>query len=294
MSNVENHFLVEVELLKYQNKVLQDQISNLQAQVVALTKQFSISQDQISELRTEFNGKQSNQSNQEIYYQRLLEQKLPGAGHMTLKTAAGSRFVTDLTTPDDWNPAEHDGMPSCHIEIKSVTGGGYKEIPVQLTKAQTALPRQLLLAILFVNPSVQKLKDIWALLHPQGMKLAYFDHQDQLWWFDGQKQRPFTDMWNISKEPFSLFVHECVSFGDPRSSEFRTKNTDVYDALDAWCRKNNMPPVKFVSNKGDTIYRQDLKKILHVAFGDRAKEVRRIVDKYGKSTVRVFEGMKLR
>ena len=66
-------------------------------------------------------SQQSQQTNLEVYYQRKLEVMFPGAGHRTLKTQSGSTIVTDLTSPDDWSPVDHNGMPSFHMEVKHAT-----------------------------------------------------------------------------------------------------------------------------------------------------------------------------
>lgn len=152
-------------------------------------------------------------SPQEIYYQKILEKMFPGAGHRTLKTASGSSIITDVTTPDDWNPTEQEGVPSFHIEVKKTSG--YKEILTQLLMAQTALPRDFLIGILFVNPTPKKLKDIFDLLHPHRIQLAYFDHHDQLWWFDGQNKKSFNRMFDKAEQyvedfRYAQFLEEHV------------------------------------------------------------------------------------
>jgi hypothetical protein len=140
------------------------------------------------------------QSQQEKYYQNILEKRFPGAGHRHLITNAGSHIYTDVTSPDDWNPKEHDGMPSFNIEIKKTLG--YKEILTQLEMAEAVLPRDMRIGALFVNPSIQKLKDIFELFHPHGIKLCFFDHHDQLWWFDGKEKKQFEEMWkSVKKTP---------------------------------------------------------------------------------------------
>lgn len=259
-----HHTLIEVELLKSQNKAIQDHLSKLQDQMTIMTQEMAELKSQLTE--------GGNQTNQEVYYQRLLENMFPGAGHMTLRTTAGSRFITDLTSPDCWVPSEHDGMPSFHIEIKNTLK--YNEIPSQLSKAQAALPRQLLLGVLFLNPPLKKLKDTFELLHPQGMKLAFFDHDDQLWWFDGQRQRCLSDLISSFNRPVRLnplehFVKENVEF----VKEHRIPLTQLYHAYDTWCVKSGYGTVKLSTQAGKACYRKDLKDQFKAVFGDRASEL---------------------
>lgn len=171
-------------------KQLQDQIAELKNENKMNIKML---QDQYQEMKKRLDEMNHEQTTQEIYYQKKLENMFIGAGHKTLKTASGATIITDLTSPDEWNPLDHDGMPSFHIEIKNTSK--YKEILTQLLMAQASLPRQLLIGVLFVNPPLKKLKDIFELFHPQGIRLAYFDHHDQLWWFDGKKGQHFKEIW---------------------------------------------------------------------------------------------------
>lgn len=186
---------MELQLLKSEIQSMKNSMKKMEEHQVFIVKKM---EEQILELRSQIAELTNEQNAQEIYYQKILEQRFPGAGHRTLKTASGSTIITDVTSPDDWNSSEHDGMPSFHIEIKKTLG--YKEILTQLLMAQAALPRQLLVGVLFVNPAMKRLKDIFELFHPQGIKLAYFDHHDQLWWFDGKDKKAWKEMWSNVNE----------------------------------------------------------------------------------------------
>lgn len=152
---------------------------------------------------------------QELYYQKILEKMVPGAGHRTLQTKSGSTIIPDLVSPDDWNPETFENMPSFLIEVKNKDN--YKELLTQLLLAKSVLPRELLIGVLFVNPSRKRLEDVFEIFHIQGIQLAYFDHHDHLWWFDGQNKRPFTDMWkskiqvpsNKETDVYTRFLTEC-------------------------------------------------------------------------------------
>lgn len=244
----------------------------------------------VSKLQLQLDKVNNEQSNQEIYYQKLVEKMIPGAGHMALKTPAGHSFITDVTTPDDWDPASFHGMPSAHIELKNVLR--YKEIHTQLEMAQAALPRQLLIAILFVNPSVSRLKDIFGFLHPHGIKLAYFDHHDQLWWFDGQDRKPFTDMWKQPKESvkvltddiFAAFIAQHIEFGDPLSNTYKTLTRDVYTRFFAFAKNWNYKVPR----------ENELSPLLVKTFNGKAiKKNSKCVELWGPKTVNFFEGLKL-
>jgi hypothetical protein len=180
--------------------LLELKCAKLDSQYTQAIKDLAEAHTKINKLEARIDALDTNDSPQEAYYQNLLEQRFPGAGHRTLTTKAGSTIITDVTSPDTWNPSEHDGMPSHHIEIKRTNG--YKEIISQIEMAQAVLPRDLLIGALFVNPSIKKLKDVFELFHPHGIKLCYFDHHDQLWWFDGQEKRDFKDIWKSAKQQY--------------------------------------------------------------------------------------------
>ena len=251
-------------------------------------------EDELFKLKEEMRELKNNilceNTNQEKYYQQILEKQFPGSGHRRLTTKAGSTIITDITSPDDWNPDEHDGMPSFHMEIKNISG--YKEIVTQLSMAQAVLPRDLNIGVIFTHPSHKKLTDIFETLHTNKMELCYFDHHDMLWWFDGDKQREFKDLYkkDIENDIYKAFVNEQIECGDGKKEEFRTKITEIYDALDRWSIKNGLPSVK----RDDGGFEKNLKQKLETAFEGKAKSKLTRVKKYGGDPTRVFQGVKLK
>jgi hypothetical protein len=230
----------------------------LQQQYTQVLKELAEAQNDIEKLK----AADFDVSPQEVYYQKLLEQRFPGAGHRTLTTKAGSTIITDVTSPDTWNPSEHDGMPSHHIEIKRTNG--YKEIISQLEMAQAVLPRDLLIGALFVNPSIKKLKDIFELFHPHRIKLCYFDHHDQLWWFDGKEKRPFKEMWIQVPMSSTVLAAKCVF--DLARDQLLTKDQyanlnkdEYYDTFVKWLSKT-VPLELNKRAESDTKFKENILK----------------------------------
>lgn len=195
-------------------------------------------QNQVNILQEKVDFLEGKETQLEKYYQTKLEALLPGAGHRHLVTNSGSSIFTDITSPDDWNPNNHNGMPPFHIEVKRTSG--YKEIITQLEMAQRALPRELLIGVLFVNPSSKKLKDIFEVLHPHGIKVAFFDHRDQLWWYDGKDIKPIEYIWKITRELQSNPFETARDVLLTKTSNSNGVSVNIYvSALLTWAENNS-------------------------------------------------------